>query len=69
MSKRDGKMYMVMMLSKTVGATSGLEINCETDVFAGIMNVFWTKTAARKAHGRKVVLCEIRLASPPLEDK
>lgn len=63
MSKRDGKMYMVGALHKSVRDSTGQDINCETDGLAGVLFVYWTKTAARKIWGRNVTLTQMEKPS------
>ena len=61
MSKRDGKMYIPMMLTREIDNTLEIPIKMETKEIAGCVLVFWTKTAARKYYGRNVQLIQIGL--------
>ncbi len=61
MSKRDGTMYMAMSLNTNAETSLGQDLNVSNDTVAGIIWVYWTKTAARKVHGRKIELRAISM--------
>ena len=56
MSKRDGKMYLVKMLARTLDTSGGIKVRLDAGELAGACLVFWTKTAARAYYGRNVDL-------------
>lgn len=64
MSKRDGKMYMAMSLNESAETSLGASVSISNDTVAGIIWVYWTKTAARKVHGRKIELRQISVLTP-----
>ena len=59
MSKRDGKMYLCLMLQKRGETSIGIDIDMTNDDVAGYAPVYWTKTAARRDYGKNVKLVEI----------
>jgi len=61
MSKRDGTMYIAMKVFTKAETSLGQTVSLETDTVAGITWIYWTKTAARKAHGRNIRLQTICL--------
>lgn len=61
MSKRDGKMYLAMRLSKQFDTSIGVPLTLDIGQCAGCLLAFWTKKAAREFYGRDVQLTEIRV--------
>jgi len=59
MSKYDGKMYIASRLVKSAETNVG-PVQIAEGQCAGVLFVFWTKTAAREVYGRNVVLVEIK---------
>ena len=60
MSKRDGRIYVAARLVRELETNTGLPILIANNNRAGCLFAYWTKTAARKVHGRNVELIEIR---------
>lgn len=64
MSKRDGKLYIAGYLVTKIQLDTGQFVGVPNDEhgIAGMANVFWTKTAARKMYGRKAELIPIKMS-------
>lgn len=58
-NKSKGRMYVAELLQTRLMTSMG-EMDCRTDDIVGVMFVYKSKSAARKAHGKKVGLTEIK---------